>query len=142
MITNMTEPAVAERLARCREEIPPAGPVLDALANCPDPMEFRVDGTGWEFAGAKPVEGRPNRAVLKLFIVPDGNQKGQAAAFFYKRSQVPFSRDRFSYGVCMMPGQAPPPEETAEWIEFVSSGLHPDAQPKKLRRAFTFNIPE
>ena len=141
MIENLTEPAVTERLARCREEIASSGPVLDALAGCPDPFEFRLDAPGWEFAAARPVEGRPNRAVLKLFTVPDGNQKGQAAAFFYKRSQVPFSRDRYSYGVCMMAGTTSA-EEVAEWIEFVSTGLHPDAQPRKLRRAFTFNIPD
>ena len=142
MIKNESESVVAERLEACCRAVPGAAPLLDALRNRPEPFEFRVNASGWEFAALEPVDGRPNRAVLKVFVIPDGKRKGQAAVFFYKTSHVPFSRDRFSYGVCMIPETNLAEEEAVEWIRFATTGFHPEAQPHRLRRAFTFNVPE
>lgn len=142
MINNALEPAVAERLARCRAEIPASGPLLDRAAAHPDEFAFRLDATGFELAALHPVEGRPNRSIVKIFAVPDGPMKGQAAVFFFKRSQIPFSLDRFSYGVCLLPAVSPPPEDLDGWLAFASNGFDPNVVPHRLRRAFTFTIPD
>jgi hypothetical protein len=42
----------------------------------------------------------------------------------------------------MIPASGPEPGEVEEWLSFTSSGFHPDARPKRLRMAFTFNVPE
>ena len=133
---------MAERLARCRAEIPPSGAFLDRLAAHPDGFAFRLDAPGYELAALHPVEGRPNRSIVKIFAVPDGPMKGQTAVFFFKRSQIPFSLDRFSYGVCLLPAVSPPAEDLDGWLAFASSGFRPDAVPHRLRRAFTFTIPD
>ena len=66
MITNGSESAVAEALDRCREEIASAGALLDALERHDAPFRYAPGGAGFEFAAEKPVEGRPNRAVIDV----------------------------------------------------------------------------
>jgi hypothetical protein len=142
VLTNEHDPEAARLLEQCRNDIQQSAAFLDALRRHADPYEVRLQARGYEFAAAKPVDGRPNRAVVKLFIILDGPLQGQAAAFFYKPSQIPTSRDRFSYGVCTIPRTGPENGETDAWIAFASSGFHPDARPPRIRRAFTFNVPE
>jgi hypothetical protein len=142
MVTNAQETAVAERLNRARREFPAAVPVLDALAAHPDPFALRTETGGLEFAALRPVDGRPNRAVLKLFTVTDGPMTGRVAVLFYKRSQVPFSRDRYSYGVSLVAATGAEPEEIATWFDFASRGFDPEARPLRLRQAVTFTVPD
>jgi hypothetical protein len=142
MINNISESTVAQRVARCRAEIPSSGPFLDRAAAHPDGFDVRLEAPGFELAAQHPVEGRPNRAIIKIFSVPDGPMKGQAAVFFFKRSQIPFSLDRFSYGVCLLPAVSPPDSDLDGWLAFASSGFDPGAVPGRLRRAFTFTIPD
>ncbi len=141
MIQNQEDPRVAAALARCRETIPAAVPLLDLAGSHPDGYEFRPDRSDFEFAALREVDGRPNRAMLKIFTIADGPLRGQAAVFFYKRSQVPFSRDRFSYGVVTLPPGAGP-GEVAGWLDFASGGFDPEARPSRLRLAFTFTVPD
>ena len=105
MLRNDEESWVRERLRHVRETMPEATALILELEQGPDPFLVRPDGEGLEIAAEKPVAGRANRARVKLFTVPDGPMKGRRAIFFYKASQVPFSLDRLSYGVCMCPGQ-------------------------------------
>jgi hypothetical protein len=142
MITNQNEPDAARALDRCRAEIPASEAFLKALQGHPDPFECRPVGSGFDFASLREVDGRPNRAVVKVFTIPDGPMKGQAAAFFYKGSLVPFGRERFSYGVCIIPGADASPAEMKGWLDFAASGFDPDIRPPKLRRAFTFTVPD
>lgn len=142
MLENDRDPQVRQLLEAFRNEIREAEPFLDALQGHPDPFKVRVAGHGYEFIAHRSVEGRPNRAVVKIFMVSDGPLKGQAAVFFYKPSRIPSSRDRFSYGVCMIPRTGPEEGEVLEWLAFASSGFHPDARPSRMRRAFTFTVPD
>jgi len=142
MITNRNESAAARDLERCRAEIPASAALLAVLEGHPDDFEYRPVESGFDFACRREVDGRPNRAVVKVFTIPDGPMKGQAAAFFYKGSQVPFGRERFSYGVCIIPGADASPEEMKGWLDFAASGFDPDIRPPKLRRAFTFTVPD
>ena len=79
---------------------------------------------------------------MKLFTVTDGPMEGRMVVFFYKQSQVPFSRDRHSYGVCVMPSSGPAPADINDWIFFASSGFDPTARPTALRTAFAFTVPD
>ncbi len=142
MITNQTDPVARDRLEACRREIGASGPFLDALQAHPDPFRVRTEAGGFEFTADREVEGRPNRARLKVFMIPDGPMSGQPGVFFYKGSNVPFSRDRFSYGVCILPAANPSPDDLKEWLDFASGGFDPEARPRKLRLAFTFTVPE
>jgi hypothetical protein len=142
MLENQEDSAVQERLETARRGVPEAGSLIEAICRHPDPFSMRLKAKGHEFQARQPVEERPNRATLKIFRVEEGTQEGRAVVFFYKQSQVPFSRDRLSYGICMIPASGPEPEEVEEWLSFTSSGFHPDSRPRRLRQAFTFNVPE
>jgi hypothetical protein len=142
LLINTEEPAVRERLEAARDRLPEAASLLEAIQSREEPFRFRLESPGFEFQAEQPVEGRPNRATMKLFRVEEGPQKGRGVVLFYKQSQVPYSRDRLAYGVCMLDSTGPEPGEVPEWIFFASSGFHPDARPKRLRQAFTFSVPD
>lgn len=142
MLTNGDDTQVQERLRLLREDLAIGGPFIDALEHEAKPFALAVDHPGYEFVAQHAVEGRPNRAVLKLFEIHDGPMEGLSAAFFFKRSQVPFSRDRFSYGVVVITPREHDEPEIDTWLEYASSGFDPALAPKGLRRAFTFTVPE
>jgi hypothetical protein len=68
--------------------------------------------------------------------------KARKAVFFYKESQVPWSRDRHSYGVCVAPTSGPAPEDIQSWLRFTATGFDPAERPETLRLAFAFTVPE
>lgn len=142
MLTNTKSAPEQEELEKVAGALPSARPFLDAIEAHPDPFTVESDAGGAEFAAQKPVENRPNRARMKLFRVSDGPMEGRVVVFFYKQSQVPFSRDRHSYGVCVMPSSGPAPAEIKDWIFFASSGFDPAARPAGLRTAFAFTVPD
>jgi len=142
VLTNTEDPAVRERLETARHTFPEATGLLDAIQSRTEPFRFRLESPGLEFQAEQPVEGRPNRATLKIFRVEEGPQTGRGVVLFYKQSQVPYSRDRLAYGVCMIDSTGPEPHEIPEWLFFASSGFHPDARPRRLRQAFTFSVPD
>lgn len=69
-------------------------------------------------------------------------KSGHTLVFFFKKSLVPFSRDRYSYGGLDLRGSTVEPQEIRAWLAFLASGFHPDQRPEKLRRAFPYEIPE
>jgi hypothetical protein len=62
--------------------------------------------------------------------------------FFFKKSLVPYSRDRYSYGGQDLRAPSVEAQEIAAWLAFLTSGFHPDKRPENLRRAFPYEIPE
>jgi hypothetical protein len=139
MILNKAEPQVEEKLRNELAGSPVAQAVCEAIDQVPDPFEVVADAPGFEVrAPAFLPTGLPNRARLKIF----SPRPGHTLVFFYKRSLVPYSRDRYSYGgIDLREGQADR-REIAEWISFVTSGFHPDKRPVNMRRAFPYEIPE
>jgi hypothetical protein len=113
--------------------------VCEAIDQSAGNFEVVTETTGFEArAMDKLPSGLPNRARIKIF----SPRAGHTLVFFYKRSLVPYSRDRYSYGgVDLKDGELNPVDIT-EWLAFVSSGFHPDKRPAKLRRAFPYEIPE
>jgi len=85
-------------------------------------------------------QGNPGRCRLKLFRPRQG--KARLCAFFYKRSNLAWSRDRFSYGgVEFRPEQATD-EDVLSWRAWLLSGFDPELRPPGWRRAFLFDVPE
>jgi hypothetical protein len=122
--TDLDEPFVA-RVVRTFE---------DGL----QPFELVTDPSGLELA---PLErGKPGRCRLKLFRPREGKER--LCAFYYKRSNLAWSRDRFSYGgVEFRPEQATD-EDLQSWRSWLLSGFDPERRPLRWRRAFLFDVPE
>jgi hypothetical protein len=137
MLTNANDPDVTRKL----DEVGPE-PLLRAVAEAAEgsgvALRLVQEASHLELAGVTPVGGLPNRALLKVF--PIGPSR--CAAFFYKRSQVPFSRDRFAYGA-VIADQGNLTAEAAEgWFRWLDTGFSPELAPPHLKRAFAFTVPD
>jgi hypothetical protein len=138
MIQNPIQPAVTLKLADV-ETNPIAGAVAAAVAACGDPFEIEASGAGLEVVARAPLpNGIPNRARMKIF----SPKPGHTLVFFFKKSLVPYSRDRYSYGGLDLGTPSVEAQEIAAWLAFLTSGFHPDKRPDKMRRAFPYEIPE
>ncbi len=139
MIVNESEERVVQKLRHEADANPIAGAVSSAVKDLPDEFAVEAEGAGLEVraCGFLP-NGVPNRARMKVF----SPRPGHTLVFFYKKSLVPYSRDRYSYGGIDLRDAALPPQEVSEWLSFVTSGFHPDKRPTGLRRAFPYEIPE
>ena len=139
MFLNRAAPHIEEKLGVELAHSPVTQAVAAAMEAAPEPFEIEVDAAGLEVrACAVLPSGVPNRARLKIF----SPRPGHTLVFFYKKSLVPYSRDRYSYGGIDLKDGTVNPEDIREWIAFVSSGFHPDRRPTQLRRAFPYEIPE
>ena len=139
MIQNHDQPAVAAKLTGEAEANPLAGAAAAAAEAAADPFEIETSGAGLEIVAHAPLpNGIPNRARMKIF----SPQSSHTLVFFFKKSLVPYSRDRYSYGGLDVRGTSVEQKEIAAWLDFLTSGFHPDKRPEKLRRAFPYEIPE
>ena len=139
MIVNRAEPKVAEKLQRETAANPMVRVVCTAADACPDPFELDAEAPGFEIRALARIEGGlPNRARMKVLSPkPD-----HTLVFFYKRSLVPYSRDRYSYGGIDLRIPQVSDADVTDWLRFLSSGFHPEKRPAQLRRAFPYEIPE
>ncbi|HEX7078242.1 MAG TPA: radical SAM protein [Candidatus Eisenbacteria bacterium] len=86
------------------------------------------------------VRDAENRCRLKLFRPRE--DKDRLCAFFYKRSNLAWSRDRFSYGAVEFLPEDVSPGDLSTWLAWLRDGFDPDRRPQHLRRAFLYTIPE
>ena len=139
MISNRAQAGVTERLNTEAEANTIAAAVAAAAEASGQPFEIETSGTGLEIVARAPLPtGIPNRARMKIF----SPKPGHTLVFFFKKSLVPFSRDRYSYGGQDLRASSVDPQEIAAWLDFLTSGFHPEKRPEKLRRAFPYEIPE
>jgi hypothetical protein len=139
MIQNPAQSAAAGTSAPEYLANPLTSAVVAALEASPHPFEIEMGGVGLDVAARAPLpQGIPNRARMKIF----SPKAGHTLVFFYKKSLVPYSRDRYSYGGLDLRASSVDPQEVAAWLDFLTSGFHPDKRPAKLRRAFPYEIPE
>jgi hypothetical protein len=139
MIANQTQPLVAEKLSAEVEANPIAQAVAAAAEASAHPFEIETGGAGLEVVAQEPLpNGIPNRARMKVF----SPKPGHTLVFFFKKSLVPYSRDRYSYGGLDLRTPSVEAQEIATWLDFLTAGFHPDKRPEKLRRAFPYEIPE
>jgi len=139
MILNQGQTTIGEKLHAEVEASPIARAVAAGAEASAEPFEVEGSGTGLDISARAPLpNGLPNRARMKIF----SPKPGHTLVFFYKRSLVPYSRDRYSYGGFDLRTPSVEPQDVTAWLDFLSSGFHPDKRPEKLRRAFPYEIPE
>lgn len=139
MILNRAEPQVDEKLRKELGSHPILEAVCRALEESSERFEVVADASGFEVRACEFLpNGLPNRARMKIFFP----RPGHTLVFFYKKSLVPYSRDRYSYGGIELRTAQVSSREMAEWLVFISSGFHPDKRPANLHRAFPYEIPE
>jgi hypothetical protein len=124
---------------RERDSSPVVAAVRAAAETSPQAFQVTAGPAGLELAPCGPDAAHPpGRARLKVF----SPKPGQTVVFFYKKSLVPYSRDRYSYGGIDLRSSLPGPQDIEAWLEFLSSGFHPERRPPGLRRAFPYEIPD
>jgi hypothetical protein len=120
------------------EALPLLKDVAEAAMGSGLVLRLVPDASHLELAGVSPVGGLPNRGLMKVF--PIGAKR--YAAFFYKRSQIPFSRDRFAYGAVIVEEGRLDPAAVEGWFVWLDTGFDPDRKPPNLKRAFAFTVPD
>lgn len=106
-------------------------------------LEFELNEceNGAEIHLKNQVQGNPNRAYLRIFFPMDS----KCVLFFHKKSLVPFSRDRFSYGGVVIDERSKSRYgefDAMSWIDFLHSGLQPAKRPGTLKKSIPYSIPE
>jgi hypothetical protein len=106
------------------------------------PGAFTVEeqGSALEIAPSDPLAAAPSRCRLKIFR-PREN-KDRLCAFFYKRSNLSWSRDRFSYGAVEFHPDRLSADVVEGWLSWLRDGFVPDRRPAHLKRAFLYTIPD
>jgi len=137
MLTNASEQDFQGKLAELRQTSFFVK-LLDLAQISSFSFRLVLESSHLELAGTTPVSGRPNRGLMKVFEIGPGRY----AAFFYKRSQVPFSRDRFAYGAVIAEEKRFRAEDAEGWFAWLDSGFDPEAPPSNLKRAFAFTVPD
>lgn len=77
---------------------------------------------------------------MKVFRPREGKER--LCAFFYKKSNLSWSRDRYSYGaVEFLPTQVTE-TDMRSWLQWLAGGFDPDKRPPRLKKAFLYSIPD
>ena len=140
MLTNLDQPDAKARLDEEVAKNPPFAAVVEAIAAREERFAIDPSTAGLEIVPLNEVKGAPNRCRLKLFRPRE--ERERLCAFFYKRSNLSISRDRYAYGaVEFTPGKLEA-DEVRGWLAWLVSGLDPEKRPAKLRRAFPYTVPE
>lgn len=134
MLNGLTDVACRRKLAQELERNPGFIAVLSEIRDASETYSLDPRLEGLEIA---PREGR---CRMKLFRPRE--EKDRLCAFFFKKSNIAGSRDRFSYGAVEFLPERVTPEEIQSWLTWLSSGLDPERRPAHLKRAFLYTIPE
>lgn len=129
--------------AKLREELgenPGLARVVAAFQSASEGFEIVAESAGLELVPLESGPGALSRCRVKFF--KPRAEKERLCAFFFKKSNLPWSRDRFSYG-----GVEFLPDDLAEsdirtWVSWLVSGFDPERRPERLRRAFLYDIPD
>jgi hypothetical protein len=111
---------------------------LRAVEQHPARFTVRAGAAGFELAVADPASVPAGRSFAKVCSV----RPGHTLVYFFKRSLLPFSRDRLGYGGVEWRDDQLDPERIRAGLDFLCSGLSPSARPSWLRRALPYDVPE
>ncbi len=140
MLINRNRIRTAAKVRHEVERHPVLTLVVDVFDSAREWFEIAPELDGLELAPVDPLRGGPNRCRLKFFQPREGKER--LCAFFYKRSNLAWSRDRFSYGgVEFRPGQLTE-ADVRGWLAWLNSGFHPELRPARLRRALMYDVPD
>ncbi|MGH7680505.1 MAG: hypothetical protein ACRENN_00790 [Candidatus Eiseniibacteriota bacterium] len=148
MLINRREPEVETKLRAELSANPGLVAVLAAFELAPERFRIEVGAAGLEFAAeepawngnALPATSPRRRCRMKLFRPREGRDR--LCAFFYKRSNLSWSGDRFSYGGVEFLPEDFVDRDARGWIDWLVSGLDPARRPERLRRSFLYDIPD
>jgi hypothetical protein len=104
-------------------------------------MEMQSCQQGAEFHFTNTIRGIPNRGYLRIFFPVET----KCLLFFHKKSSVPYSHDRFSYGGVVIDersGSRFSETDVQQWIDFLWSGLQPGLRPASVKKSFPYTVPE
>jgi hypothetical protein len=140
VLTNRDDPSAGARLSEELARNPGLSAVMEIVQSETRPYALDAEVAGLEIVPQNRVKNVPNRCRLKLFRPRETQER--LCAFFYKRSNLAWSRDRFSYGAVEFRPAEVEPEAVRSWLEWLSSGFDPERRPAGLKRAFRYTIPE
>ncbi len=140
MLTGVTDAACRAKLDSELSLNPVFAQVVQALRDAAEPFAIDPRAGGLEFAALPVATAAPGRCRMKLFRPRE--EKDRLCAFFFKKSNIAGSRDRFSYGAVEFLPERLRAEEIQAWIAWLAAGLDPSLRPGNLKRAFLYTIPE
>jgi hypothetical protein len=140
VLTGITDAAARAKLDQELGQNPVFTRVVEAVRDADEPFALDPHAQGLEFAPLHVATAAPGRCRMKLFRPRE--EKERLCAFFFKKSNVAGSRDRFSYGAVEFLPDRLRAEEIRAWIAWLASGLDPALRPGDLKRAFLYTIPE
>jgi len=134
-------PGQRTKLHRELERNPGLAPAVEAFQLAPERFQVADEKEGLELVPVDLLRGAPNRCRVKLFRPRETSDR--LCAFFYKRSNLAWSRDRMSYGgVEFRPEDPLVKRDAPTWVAWLASGLDPEKRPERHRRAFLYDIPD
>jgi hypothetical protein len=140
MLTNRNDPGPGAKLDRELRMNPALKLIIDVFQSAPEPFQLTEEGEGLEIVPLDAACSARSRCRMKLFKPRE--EKERLCAFFFKQSNLSWSRDRFSYGgVEFLPDRLTE-VDAREWLVWLVSGFDPERRPERLRRAFLYDIPE
>lgn len=138
---KIRETASPSYLSPYFDRFPALAKMFDAISDRKLEMEMYPCQKGAEFRFLNTIGGAPNRGYLRIFFPVET----KCLLFFHKKSSVPYSHDRFSYGGVVIDERSVSrfeEEDVLEWIEFLLGGLLPKLRPKSLKKSFPYTVPE
>ncbi|HPR63437.1 MAG TPA: hypothetical protein PK014_04390 [Thermoanaerobaculia bacterium] len=138
MITNEKDGPIAGILTQVQDDTL-ASRIVNLVKHSAEPWELVPTTKGYEISCSNQVGDLPNRARIKIFRP----EAALLVIFFYKKSNVPWSRDRFAYGGIEVgpDDSAPSDDQIQAWLIFAESGFSPESRPPDLIRLFPYDIP-
>jgi len=140
MLINRGDPDVAAKLRAEIGRQPALARLVEAADSASEPFQIDLESAGIQLAPTDPQGGTPGRCRLKLFQPREGKER--LCAFFYKRSNLAWSRDRYSYGGVEFRPEQLTDADARSWLDWLNSGFDPERRPPRLRRAFLYDIPD
>jgi hypothetical protein len=141
MIMEVQEAVHPTYLSAYFTRFPALSALFDEMAERNLKFEMHARRDGAEFRLLNSVNGMPNRGYLRIFFPSET----KCLLFFHKKSSVPYSHDRFSYGGIVIDERSAgrfQKEDVFEWISFLFSGLQPKFRPNHLKKSFPYTVPE
>jgi hypothetical protein len=140
MLTNGSEPRAQAKIRNELRQNPELVSIVEIFELAPERFQVAADAAGLELSPLDAETNAPGRCRMKLFRPREGRER--LCAFFYKRSNLAWSRDRFSYGgVEFRPGQWNETDARG-WLLWLTSGFAPELRPERLRRALPYDVPD
>ena len=141
MIPKVQEEVSPNYLAPYFVRFPVLAKIFDVIAARQLRIQMYSCVQGAEFRFMNIINGMPNRGYLRIFFPVET----KCLLFFHKKSSVPYSHDRFSYGGVVIDersGSRFDEVDINEWIAFLLGGLQPKLRPKSLKKSFPYTVPE